>query len=92
MIKRSRYNDSLREKRIERISKIKDAYLEEIRQNHHIEFNSKNIDKESLDKVKAKIRRNIVASERKTWFLTITTTILFVFGIYYIVRFLLSLI
>ncbi|WP_066633535.1 hypothetical protein [Labilibacter marinus] len=67
MIKRSRYNDSIRRKRMERMRDIKDAYQEEIRKTHHIDFRKKDISQEELEKIKAKIRKKTIQKQRKAW-------------------------
>lgn len=75
MIKRSRYNDSIRKKRIERISKIKDIFQEEIRKYHHIDFVNKEVSQEELTQVKANIKKRIKTDERRVVVSTILLTL-----------------
>ncbi len=83
MIKRSRYNDSIRKKRIERMTKVKDIYQEEIRKHHHILFQDKEIDKVKLEEIKSRIRRKIISRRRKAWLLTIALTICIIAAVYF---------
>ena len=82
MINRSKYNASIRKKRTERISKIKDAYREEISKHQHVDFYRKDIDKQELERVKERIRTRMTARRRKIWVFTGLATILAVVVLY----------
>jgi len=86
MIKRSRYNDSIRKKRIERVKNIKELYQEEIRKHNHIDFKRNDISKAELDRIKTKVRNKVIIDQRKSWLLTSVATILSLFGIYHFIR------
>ena len=81
MIKRSKYNDSIRQKRVERISKLKDIYQEEIRKNHHIDFQNPNVSKVELNEIKARIRVQLKTKRRKALIYTILLTVSVIGGV-----------
>ncbi|WP_282036786.1 hypothetical protein [Saccharicrinis aurantiacus] len=64
MIQRSRYNDSIRKKRIERISKIRDAYQEEVRKKHPIGTHEVKLSSEKLIAIKQRIRLQLIREKR----------------------------
>ena len=85
MIKRSRYNDSIRKKRVERMRDLKDVYQEELRKHHHISFRDTEIEKEKLEKIKLNIRKKAIAKQRKAWILTSVATVLTCIAAYYFI-------
>jgi len=78
MIKRSRYNDSVRRKRTERMKDIKELWQDEIRKHNHIEFQRKNIQPEELQKIKERIRRRVIVKHQKSVIYTALTTLVFI--------------
>ncbi|TLX73867.1 hypothetical protein E9993_13745 [Labilibacter sediminis] len=76
MIKRSKYNASIRQKRIDRIAKLKDIYQQELINKNHQKFHRKKIAPEELKEIKARIRQRLAYKRKIAFVSTIVATIL----------------
>ncbi len=82
MIKRSSYNASIKQKRVDRMRKIKAMYEEELLRHHHTEIRHKDIDKQDLERIKINIRHQISTHRKRKLLLSGVTTLVVVIAIY----------
>ncbi len=82
MIKRSSYNESIKQKRVDRMRLIKTIYQEELLRHHHTEIRQNDIDKQDLEKIKINIRREISRHRKRRMLLTTLATLIVVIVVY----------
>lgn len=82
MIKRSSYNASIKQKRVDRMQKIKAMYEEELLRQHHTEIRHKDIDKQDLEKIKINIRQQISKQRTRRLLLSAISTLAVVIVMY----------
>ena len=82
MIKRSGYNESIRQKRVDRMRKIKSMYQDELLCHHHTLIQLKDIDKQDLERIKINIRNQISTQRKRRLLLTGVSTLVVVIAIY----------
>lgn len=85
MIQRSRYNDSIRRKRIERITKIKEAYQEEVRKNYPIGTHEIEISNDKLILIKKRIRKQLIREQKIKRIISSLLTVIIAGCIYYFI-------
>ncbi len=82
MIKRSSYNESIKQKRVDRMRKIKTMYQDELLRHNHTLIQLKDIDKQDLERIKLNIRREISRHRKKRMLLTTLATLMVVIAVY----------